>query len=601
MLESWHNLFFNAFDPGGFVSLDKPPVAIWLQAASAKLLGFSGIAVLLPQVIEGLVAIVVVHLLVRRAFGDLAGLLAALFLAVTPISVAIDRSNNTDSCLILVLLLALWAFTKALEGEQRGGPLFLAMALIGLAFNVKMGAALVLVPALAAIYLLLARAQPLPRRIVRLGIGGIVLTGVALSWAAICDLVPAASRPYAGSTAHNSMLELALVHNGLHRFTRPAPGTADEPVAAAPTADGSARQPLWDDSASGILRLVRPQHAAQVSWLLPLALAGLLLGLARHRRGELSPAQTTSLALWGGWLASYWLVLSYAGGVVHTYYVAALGPPLAALAGIGVAELWRSSRARLLPAALAVTIAWMAYVAAGSVEWQAAPSWAAWLRAGALLTAAAACLMLVRPGWAGAHAPHAALATALTALLALPLAWALSVVLVRPNVAAPVADLAALMRPDARDVDAARMRRAQLRRDALVSFLRPRQGNERFILAVPNALQAAPLIIATGQPVMAMGGYLGRDQILTPASLASRIARGEVRFILTGGISLVPADARLQALTRWVHANGIPVDRSLWLSRDGTPARLPSAQGPYVIEPAALYDMRRARPAARLD
>jgi 4-amino-4-deoxy-L-arabinose transferase-like glycosyltransferase len=112
MLGNWHNFLFNAFDPAGFVSLDKPPVAFWLQTASAKLLGFSVFSAVLPQVLEGIAAICLLYGLVRRRFGEAAGLLAALFLALTPVSVAVDRSNNTESCLVLVLLLAAWALIR---------------------------------------------------------------------------------------------------------------------------------------------------------------------------------------------------------------------------------------------------------------------------------------------------------------------------------------------------------------------------------------------------------------------------------------------------------------------------------------------------------
>ncbi|MGQ3031814.1 MAG: ArnT family glycosyltransferase, partial [Ferrovibrionaceae bacterium] len=94
MAESWHNFLFNAFDPAGFVSLDKPPVAFWLQVLSTKLFGFNGFAVLLPQVIEGVAAIALLNHLVARRCGRLAGLAAALFLAMTPISVAVDRASN---------------------------------------------------------------------------------------------------------------------------------------------------------------------------------------------------------------------------------------------------------------------------------------------------------------------------------------------------------------------------------------------------------------------------------------------------------------------------------------------------------------------------
>src|SRR6266851_7353588 len=128
MLGNWHNFLFNAFDPAGFISLDKPPVAFWLQTASAKLLGFSVFSAVLPQALEGIAAILVLYGLVRRRFGEAAGLLAALLLALTPISVAVDRSNNTESCLVLVLLLAAWALIRAIE-SGRMGLLLLSAAL----------------------------------------------------------------------------------------------------------------------------------------------------------------------------------------------------------------------------------------------------------------------------------------------------------------------------------------------------------------------------------------------------------------------------------------------------------------------------------------
>src|SRR6267142_4993415 len=150
---SWHNFFYNSFDPAGFISVDKPPLALWLQVASVKLFGFHALSVLIPQALEGAAAVALLYHLVQRRFGAAAGLLAALFLALTPVSVAIDRSSNTDSCLVLVLLLAAWALTLAAE---RGSlPLLaLAVALVGLGFNVKMLAAFVVLPAFALVYAL---------------------------------------------------------------------------------------------------------------------------------------------------------------------------------------------------------------------------------------------------------------------------------------------------------------------------------------------------------------------------------------------------------------------------------------------------------------
>ena len=153
MMESLRCFFFNAFDPGAFVSLDKPPVALWFQVASAKVLGFSAFSVMLPQVLEGLVAVILIYQLVVRRFGESAALLAALCLALTPISIAVDRSNNTDSCLIMVLLLAAWALIRATEAAS-ARLLILAMALLGIGFNVKMAAALGVVPTFILVYLI---------------------------------------------------------------------------------------------------------------------------------------------------------------------------------------------------------------------------------------------------------------------------------------------------------------------------------------------------------------------------------------------------------------------------------------------------------------
>jgi 4-amino-4-deoxy-L-arabinose transferase-like glycosyltransferase len=193
MSAGWHNFLYHAFDPAGFVSVDKPPVAMWIQVAAVKLFGFQGLSVLVPQVLEGLAAVWLVYHLVQRRFGPPAGLLAALFLAVTPVSVAVDRSSNTDSCLLLLLLLAAWALTRAAEAGSRR-LLLLAMALIGVAFNVKMLAAFVVLPTFVLVYLLGAPVR-LRRRLVDLTLGGLVLTLVSLSWVVGYDLTPADKRP----------------------------------------------------------------------------------------------------------------------------------------------------------------------------------------------------------------------------------------------------------------------------------------------------------------------------------------------------------------------------------------------------------------------
>jgi 4-amino-4-deoxy-L-arabinose transferase-like glycosyltransferase len=129
MAMNWHNFLYTAFDPAGFISIDKPPVALWLQVISVKLFGFHPLSILMPQVLEGVGSVWILFHLVRRRFSASSALLAALFLAITPVWVAVNRTNNTDSCLVLILLLATWPLLKAAE---EGNPrlLFLSAALV---------------------------------------------------------------------------------------------------------------------------------------------------------------------------------------------------------------------------------------------------------------------------------------------------------------------------------------------------------------------------------------------------------------------------------------------------------------------------------------
>jgi len=388
MTLGWHNFFYNSFDPAGFVSVDKPPVALWIQAASAKLFGFHNFSLFLPQVLEGLAAILILYHLVQRRFGAMAGLLAALFLAVTPISVAIDRSNNTDSCLVLVLLLAAWALIRATEKGSRS-LLLLSMALIGLGFNVKMLAAYVVLPTFVLVYFLGAPVA-LRRRVADLAISGVVLVAVSLSWVLAYDLTAPENRPFAGTTKNNSMLELAVGPYAVGRFVPPirssdAARSYPKPRDAAVTDTkqtaggdtGAEPRPrsgllrLLVRAPAGPLRLADGQLAGQVAWLAPIAFMGLALGAFQYRFGRPLAPEHLALLLWFGWAFTYGVVYSFAGGIMHLYYLATMAPPLAALAGIGVVSLWerydqKGMGAVLLPVVLLLTAGWQLYIDASA-------------------------------------------------------------------------------------------------------------------------------------------------------------------------------------------------------------------------------------------
>lgn len=216
MLRSWSNFFFVAAEPGGSVSLDKPPLGFWIRTLSASLFGVNGFAVVLPQLLAGIASILLLFHLVRRSFGDLAGLLAALLLAVTPVAIAVERNNTPDALLILILLLAAWAFLKATEtGRLR--TLLLGALLVGVGFNIKMLQAFLPLPAFYALYLFGAQ-QPWRCKLRNLTLATLLLIPVSLSWALIVDLTPADQRPYMGGSSTNSALELIVGYNGLQRL-----------------------------------------------------------------------------------------------------------------------------------------------------------------------------------------------------------------------------------------------------------------------------------------------------------------------------------------------------------------------------------------------
>jgi len=327
MLQNWHAFLFNAFDAQGFVTIDKPPLGFWLQVASAKLFGYSGLSLMLPQALAGVLSVAVLYRLVSRTFGAGAGLLAALALAVMPVSVAANRSNIVDSTLVLVTLLGAWAVLRAAEtGRLRW--LLLCAVLVGLGFNVKMLQAFLVVPAFGLLYLL-AAPRRWTTRVWHLAVATVALLAISLSWVTAVDLTPASQRPYVGSSTHNSALELALGYNGLQRLTGNVFGRGPRPSRPAGTTTATVRSEGTPNSAApgganggftrgetgnpGPLRLVNSALGGQASWLLALALLGVLVAAWRRLPRFPLDRREQSLLLWGMWLLTMGAFFSIAG------------------------------------------------------------------------------------------------------------------------------------------------------------------------------------------------------------------------------------------------------------------------------------------------
>ncbi|MCY7912382.1 ArnT family glycosyltransferase [Bacillus haynesii] len=224
MTQSFHNFFFASFDSSGFVSVDKPPLVLWIQTIFAKIFGVQTWSVILPQALAEAGSVYLLYALIKPKFGKGAARISALVMALTPIAVAVSRTNNIDSMLVFTLLLGTWCLMKAVK-QGRLIWLLAAFGLIGLGFNMKMLQAFMVLPAFLLFYLIAAHAN-WKKKIVSAVLSLIVLTGISLSWALAVDYTSADSRPYVGSSQTNSVLELAFGYNGTERLLGQTTGNA---------------------------------------------------------------------------------------------------------------------------------------------------------------------------------------------------------------------------------------------------------------------------------------------------------------------------------------------------------------------------------------
>ncbi|MFA4885372.1 MAG: glycosyltransferase family 39 protein [Desulfotomaculaceae bacterium] len=231
MLQNWHAFFYASLDPGGYVTVDKPPVTFWVQTAFAYIFGVHGWSVILPQALAGVGSVILIYVLVKPTFGRTAARLASLVMACTPVAVAVSRTNNIDSLLVFTLLLATWMLLRGISSQKVWWVLG-AFAVIGVGFNMKMLQAYMVVPAFYLFYLLAFKGE-WKKKLAVLAAATVVLVGVSVSWAVAVDLVPEENRPYIGGSQTNSVLELAFGYNGIARLKGMgrgggAPGAAPE-------------------------------------------------------------------------------------------------------------------------------------------------------------------------------------------------------------------------------------------------------------------------------------------------------------------------------------------------------------------------------------
>ena len=564
MSASLTNFVFGSFDPLGVVTVDKPPMALWPMVASAAVFGYHGWSLLLPQVIEGVAAVFLLHRTVRLWAGEHIALLAALVVAVTPVTVAINRDTNPDTLMVLLLVAAAYALTRSLVRARRcaTGWLLLAAVFLGLGFVTKMLQAWIVVPVFALAYLVGSPA-PLRRRLLDVLGAGVVLLASSMWWVALVSFWPG-PKPYIGGSTDGSVLNLVIGYNGLGRILgRQAgrelvgagmPGGFGGPGRPGGSGPGGGPGGAAFGGGSGLTRLFGEQVGGQISWLLPLCLLVLvavaIAGVRQWRSGQASePARRAGWMLWGGWLLLVGLVLSSAQGGFHSYYTTEMAPAVAAVTAAGMAAMWRHYRQPggyrwlLLPAAVTLTAGWAWVLVARDISWNG------WLRYAVVGAGIVAVVLLIADRLSvGASWGMARVAgvLAVVTLLAAPAVWSTATA-----VAGSGGAMAQAGPPPGSGFGGARADRARgvpaqfrgaMRGDLtaeqknILAYARANSAGSRITLAVDGgAMAAEAYLIHSDAMIIGMGGFSGQDPVPTVATLTQWVQQGQLRFVLTSG------------------------------------------------------------------
>ena len=359
-------------------------------------------------------------------------------------------------------------------------------------------------------------------------------------WVLLVEVWPKDSRPYIGGSENNSFLDLTFGYNGLGRLTggeTNTPGGGSSPSGLGGPGGGS---PFGH---AGITRLFTGESGAQISWLLPAALILLVVGLVLRGRKSRTDADRAQYLVWGSWLLGTAIVFSFMSGIFHDYYTAALAPAVAALVGIGTADLWRRRQSpwpSLTLAALAAVTGGWAWVLLGRT-----PDFVPWLRWVVIAATAVAVLGLLIDAarskatgtrftgvrkWAGALAIAAALAGPLAySIQTLNTVHTGGVITAGPQV--PGTGMPA-MAGKGTGADAAPKQEDNKVPAAVVQKLTEDAQSYTWAAAVPGSTEAAYYQLDSDQPVMALGGFSSGDPAPTLEQFQTYVADGRIHYYI---------------------------------------------------------------------
>lgn len=587
---NWEAFFYGSSDAANSITVDKPPMSLWFMALSIKLFGLSSFSILLPEALMGVASVAVLYATLRRRFSAGTALLGGAVLALTPVAALMFRFNNPDALLVLLLSLATYFTLRGVE-DGRIRWILWAGVMVGFGFLTKQLQVFLILPALIGVY---AWASPhrFGTRILHLlaGLGAIIVS--AGWWVAVVELVPASMRPYIGGSQTNSFLELTFGYNGLGRLT------GDETGSVTGGGGGTTGTSMW--GATGLFRLFENEIGGQITWLLPAALVLVVVGYLLLRRAPRTSVRRATLTLFAVWMIVTALAFSFMAGIFHAYYTVGLAPAIAGVVAIGASLLWSRRTAlpaRIVMAALVLLSAFWAWSLLSE-----ASTWMPALKVIVLVLGVVAAGLLLLP-------PRATVVTVATASVALgavllaPTAYTIetvttahsgSIVTAGPTVAgagfggggfggagggfgggqgAPGAQTGAAPGGATGTTGgtaptggfggriggmggAGSLLNASAVSTALATYLSKDASSYTWIAAAVGSNSASGYQLATGDPVMALGGFNGSDPSPTLAAFQKLVANGEIHYFIGGtiGASNGGSDAASK-IAAWVAAN----------------------------------------------
>jgi 4-amino-4-deoxy-L-arabinose transferase-like glycosyltransferase len=542
----WTAMLFGSSDAANAITVDKTPAALWIIDISVRMFGLNPWSILVPQALEGVAAVALLYAAVRRVSGEGAALLAGAVFALTPVAALIFRFNNPDALLVLLLVAAAYCVLRACEKGSSRWWLIGAGSLVGFGFLAKMLQAFLVLPGFAAAYLT-AGEHRLRRRVVDV-LAAVVAVVVSGGWyLVLVELWPATARPYIGGSQHNSIVELALGYNGLGRLTGDEPGGLGN---------------LNFDVGWG--RLFGNGMGLEIAWLLPAAVICLGAGFLITRRAPRTDLTRAALILWGGWLAVTAVVFSFANGILHPYYTVALAPAIGASIGVGTTLLWRNRSDLRATTALSGMVLVTTILAAVLLSRDS--EWLPWLRAAVAVGGVGAAVLLLVAGRVPRPVARSAAALAIVACVAAPAVYSVATAAAPHSGAIPSAGPAkhgfgGFTGPGG-------LLDSPTPGQALSATLSANANDFTWAAATVGSNNAAGYQLATGAPIMAIGGFNGTDPSPTLEQFRRFVADRQIHYFIRGKMMIghwgrTTGSSESSDIAEWVetHYTPLSVDR----------------------------------------